>query len=92
MLKKWFCENSAVALRKLNELKYTCQNIWNQVSADNYITKVLCHAETYNQINFNALLAAWQEIDVKMWIHVSQFIAVTIKYKFVKIIKDQQFN
>ena len=66
MLKKQFCENSAVALKKLNELKYTCQNIQNQVSADNYITKTLYYAETCSQINFSALLTAWQEIDMKI--------------------------
>ena len=92
MLKKQFCKNSAIALRKLNELKYTCQDVWNQVSADNYIIKALCHAEICSQINFNALLTAWQEIDMKMWIHVSQSTSVTIKYDFVKTIKNQQFN
>ena len=88
MLKKWFCENSVIALKKLNELKYTCQDVWNQVSADSYIAKALHHAETCSQINFNALLTAWQEIDVKMQIHVFQFISVIIKYNFVKIMKD----
>ena len=92
MLKKWFCKNSVIALRKLNELKYTCQNIQNQVSADSYITKALCHAETCSQINFSALLTAWQEINVKMWIHVLQSMFVTIKYDFVKTMKNQQFN
>ena len=58
MLKKQFCENSAIVLRKLNELKYTCQDVWNQVSADSYITKALHHAKTCSQINFNALLTA----------------------------------
>ena len=92
MLKKQFYKNFAVALRKLNELKYTCQDVQNQVSADSYITKALHHAETCSQINFSALLTAWQEIDMKMWIHVFQFMTVTIKYKFVKIMKDQWFN
>ena len=47
-----------IALRKLNELKYTCQNVQNQVFADSYIAKALHHAETCSQINFNALLIA----------------------------------
>ena len=92
MLKKWFCENSAIALRKLNKLKYTHQDVQNQVSADSYITKALHHAETCSQINFNALLTAWQKIDVKMQIHVLQFMSVIIKYDFVKTMKNQQFN
>ena len=92
MLKKQFCENSAVVLRKLNKLKYTCQNIWDQVSVSNYITKTLHHAETCSQINFNALLTAWQEIDMKMWIHIFQSMSVIIKYDFVKTMKNQQFN
>ena len=92
MLKKQFCKNSAVALRKLNELKYTCQDVQNQVSADSYIAKILHHAETCNQINFSVLLIAWQEIDMKIWIHVFQSTFIIIKYDFVKIMKNQQFN
>ena len=58
MLKKQFCKNSAVALRKFNELKYTYQDVQNQVLADSYIAKTLYHAETCSQINFSALLTA----------------------------------
>ena len=92
MLKKQFCENFVIALKKLNELKCTYQDIQNQVSADSYITKILYHVKTCNQINFNALLTAWQEIDMKMQIHVSQSMFVINKYDFVKIMKNQQFN
>ena len=58
MLKKQFYKNSAIVLRKLNELKYTYQDIQNQVFTDSYITKALHHAETCSQINFSALLTA----------------------------------
>ena len=58
MLKKQFCENFVIALRKFNKLKYIYQDVQNQVSADNYIAKTLHHAKICNQINFNALLIA----------------------------------
>ena len=64
----------------------------NQVSADIYITKAICHTMICNQIEYSVLLITWQEINVKMQVHISQFIKIIIKQEFIKIMKNQCFN
>ena len=81
-----------VVLSKLNKLRYIQQDIQNQVSAEIYIAKALHHAAACNQNEFSVLLTAWQEINMKMWIHIAQSITATTKHKFVKTMKDQKFN
>ena len=55
-LKKWFQENSAVALKKLNNFWYIWQDVWNQVSAEKYIIKIFYHAAACSQNKFSILL------------------------------------
>jgi len=43
IFKKRFQENPAVALKKLNELRYTRQDVRNRISVENYISKALRH-------------------------------------------------
>ena len=64
----------------------------NQVFADVYIAKIICHIMIYNQTEYNVLLTAWQEINMKMQVHILQSIKIIIKQEFVKIMKNQCFN
>ena len=91
-LQTWFHKNSAVALRKLSELRYTCQNVQNQIFADVYIAKIICHTMTCSQTEYSILLITWQKINMKMQVHILQFIIVISKQEFIKIMKDQHFN
>ena len=91
-LKKQFQKNSAVVLKKLYNLKYICQNTLNQVSVSFYITKIFCHAVTCSQTKFSALLTAWKEIDVKMWIYISQLNVIISKLNLVTVMKNQHVN
>ena len=65
-----FHENLAVTLRKFSELKYTHQNMQNQVSADVYIAKAIYYIIICNQIEYSVLLTAWQEINVKIQVYI----------------------
>ena len=40
-LVKCFCENFMIAIRKLNEIQYSQQNVHNDVLSDNYVAQVL---------------------------------------------------
>ena len=91
-LQTWFHENSAVMLKKLFKFKYTHQNVQNQVFVNVYIIKVIHHMMICSQTEYSVLLTTWQEINVKMQVHISQFIKIIIKQEFIKIMKNQHFN
>ena len=64
----------------------------NQVSISIYIAKAICYTMICSQIEYSVLLITWQEINVKMQVHISQSIKIIIKQEFVKIMKNQCFN
>ena len=64
----------------------------NQVSVSVYIVKAIHHIIICSQTEYSILLTAWQEINMKMWIHISQSIIIISKQEFIKIMKDQCFN
>ena len=48
VFKKRFQENPAIAVKKLNELRYTYYDIRNQTFIKNYVSKALRHTQIYS--------------------------------------------
>ena len=91
-LAKRFRENPMVATRKLNEVRYTRQDVRNGVTPGSYIARVLRLAEASYTPEHPALLVAYGGLEAEMRRDIKMPTASTTKEEFIQQMEDQRYN
>jgi hypothetical protein len=91
-LTKRFRENPAVASRKLMGVKYTDRDVRNGKSPGLYVGEALRHADGADIPEYNALLIAWQGLDVELQRDIPQPTQTTKKEDFIRQMEDRRYT
>ena len=81
-----------IAIRKLNEIWYSQQNIHNNVLSDNYVVQVLWLAEISYTSTQQVLLVVYEDLEAEMWHDIKMLTLQITKKEFIQQMKNQCHN
>ena len=91
-LAECFHENLMIAIRKLNKVWYTWQDVCNDVSSDSYVAQVLWLAEISYTGTQQVLLVVYEDLKAEMQHDIKILTSQTIKKEFIQQMKNQHHN
>jgi len=81
-----------IAIRKLNKIWYSQQNVHNSVSFSSYVAWVLQLAEISYTNTQQVLLVVYRNFKAEMWHDIKMLILQTTKKEFIQQMKNQCHN
>ena len=91
-LAECFCENLMIAIRKLNEIWYSQQNVCNDILLNNYVAWVLWLAEISYTNTQQVLLVIYKDFKVKIQHDIKMLTSQITKKEFIQQMKNQHHN